>query len=116
VIDPADLRFERVVGTLVVRLRGEIDLSNAAVIKRTIGDAISNQELKVVIDLEHVDYLDSAGIGVLFELWRRLSAHEQRLVLVIPTGSPVRRSLEVSGWPSDVSTVDTLEKATALES
>jgi anti-anti-sigma factor len=115
VIDPADPQFDRVAGTLVIRLGGEVDLRNTPAIKRSIEDSISNEEHKVVVDLERVDYLDSAGIGMLFELWRRLATHEQRLILLIPVGSPVRRSLEVSGWPSDIAMVESLENATAIE-
>jgi anti-sigma B factor antagonist len=115
VIDPPDLQFDRVAGTLVIRLRGEIDLSNTPAIRRSIEDSISNEEHKVVVDLERVDYLDSAGIAMLFELWRRLAAREQRLFLVIPLESPVRRSLEVSGWPSDIAMAESLEKATAIQ-
>jgi anti-anti-sigma factor len=67
-----------------------------------------------VMDLAKVNYLDSAGIGMLFDLWRHLAMHEQRLVLVIPKGSPVKRSLAVSGWPSDVPMVESLEAAVKL--
>jgi anti-anti-sigma factor len=115
VIEPADVQVDWIADTLVVRLRGEVDLSNAAAIKRSVEDAISNQETKVVIDLELVGYLDSAGIGLLFELWRQLDARQQRLVLLLPEGSPVRRSLEVSGWPSHIATVDNLDTAVRVE-
>jgi anti-sigma B factor antagonist len=109
-IEPEELRFDLVDGNAVVRLSGEIDLSNAARIKRSILEAISNQELKVVLDLQAVGYLDSAGIGMLFDLARRLAQHGQQMILVLPEASPIRRSLWLSGWPSDVSMVDTMEE------
>jgi stage II sporulation protein AA (anti-sigma F factor antagonist) len=77
-------------------------------------ESISNHDHKLVVDLEEVEYLDSAGIGILFDLWRRLTAHEQELMLVVPTGSPVRRSLQVSGWPTDIKAVESLREATEL--
>jgi anti-sigma B factor antagonist len=113
VIEPEDLRLERVHGTLVVRLRGEIDLSNAALIKHLIAESISNQEMGLVVDLGAVNYLDSAGIAMLFDLSRRLARHQQRLTLVMPAKSFIRRSLRVSGWPSEVPIVATVEEATA---
>jgi anti-sigma B factor antagonist len=112
--DSAQLQLDRVAGTPVARLRGDIDLSNAALIKRSIMESVSNHERKLVVDLEHVEYLDSAGIAMLFDLWRRLTAHEQELVLVVPAGSPVLRSLQVSGWPTDIKPVQTLQQATEV--
>ena len=112
--DSSNLQFDRVAGTPIARLRGDIDLSNAASIKRSIMESISNHEHKLVVDLEQVEYLDSAGIGMLFDLWRRLVAHEQELMLVVPAGSPVRRSLQVSGWPTDIKAVESLREATEV--
>lgn len=113
-IQSIDVRFDRANGALVVRLRGEVDLSNAAMIKRSIEDSVSNRELKVVVDLERVVYLDSAGIGILFALRRHLGTRSQGLVLLVPDGSPLRRSLEVSGWPG--SAIESkVDRAIAIE-
>jgi anti-anti-sigma factor len=111
VIEPAELHFERLEGSAIARLSGEIDLSNAEAIKRSIAESISNQELRLVIDLSAVEYLDSAGIAMLFDLLRRLAEHQQQLFLLVPAESPVRRSLEVSGWPTDAPIVESLAKA-----
>ena len=53
--------------TLIV-VTGEIDLSNAAIIKRSIAESVSNQDLSFVLDLSGVTYLDSAGVQLLFRL------------------------------------------------
>ena len=111
-IEPDELGFGEAGGSRVVRLSGDIDLSNAAFIKRSIVESISNQELRLVVDLEGVEYLDSAGIAMLFELSRRLAQHQQQLILVVPAASPLRRSLQVSGWPSDVPMVESLDQVT----
>jgi anti-anti-sigma factor len=109
----ADVRFDRVDGMPVALLRGDIDLSNAALIGRSMADSISNREIEFVVDLTEVRYLDSAGIGMLFGVSRRLADHHQRLIVVLPSDSLVRRSVEVSGWPSDVPMVETIEEAVA---
>ena len=59
-----------------------------------------------ILDLSHVTYVDSAGIRVMFDLWRRLKDHQQRLILVVPEGSGVRRSLALGGL---LNTVEVLE-------
>jgi anti-anti-sigma factor len=105
------LRLSREQGTAVARLTGEIDLSNAAVIKRSIAESVSNQDLKLVLDLSSVTYLDSAGIAMLFDLSRRLIQHQQQLVLVVPEASLINRSLRVSGWPKSLPVVQRVEDA-----
>jgi anti-anti-sigma factor len=108
VIQPGELRLERVEGSAIARLSGEIDLSNAESLKRSIAESISNQELRLVVDLSDVHYLDSAGIAMLFQLSRRLSEHQQQLILLMPAESPIRRSLQLSGWPTDVPIIESL--------
>jgi len=112
VIYPADIRLRRSNNRTVVRLSGEIDLSNAGMIKRSITESISNQVLELVIDLGEVRYLDSAGIAMLFDLSRRLAEHEQRFTLVVPSSSLIRRSLEASGWPTRFPLVERLDEVT----
>ncbi|HEV8571418.1 MAG TPA: STAS domain-containing protein [Actinomycetota bacterium] len=112
-IEPADVRFDVVDGTTVAHLSGEIDLSNAALIRRSLAEFVSNTELKLVVDLCEASFLDSAAIRVLFDLSRRLAEHKQQLIVVVPTESLIRRSLEVSGLASTVLMVATLEEAAA---
>jgi anti-anti-sigma factor len=102
VTGPEQLQLERRDGTPIARLTGEVDLSNAAIIKRSIAETVSNRDLALVLDLSEVTYLDSAGISMLFDLSRRLGQHLQRLILVLPAQSLLHRSLRVSGWPTSV--------------
>ena len=91
-----DLRFELIEGSRVARIVGEIDTSNAWAVSRTIREAMSNQDLRLMLDLSGVSYLDSAGVRMLFELRRVLHEHGQELVLVVPERAPIRRTLDVS--------------------
>jgi anti-anti-sigma factor len=104
----ADVSFGAVGDTPVAHIRGEIDLANADTIGAAIFDMLSNQELDFVVDLSDVRYIDSAGIRMLFELSRLLEEHRQRLVIVVPRGSLVRRSLEVGGLLVSVTIAETL--------
>jgi anti-anti-sigma factor len=104
----ADLSFGAVGDTPVAHIRGEIDLANADAIGAAIFDFLSNQEIDFVADLSDVTYVDSAGIRMLFELSRSLEEHRQRLVVVVPPGSLVRRSLEVGGLLASVTIAETL--------
>lgn len=47
-------------------MAGEMDMDNAAAVEHQILDAISNQLTAVTLDLSGLDYIDSAGLRVLF--------------------------------------------------
>ncbi|GAA3117989.1 STAS domain-containing protein [Streptomyces rameus] len=71
-------------GTPHLAVRGEIDMSNAG----SLADALDAGSGPLVLDLTEVEYLDSAGLSVLF-------THADRLELVVP---PLLESvLTVSG-------------------
>jgi anti-anti-sigma factor len=98
-------------GNPAILLSGEIDISNAAHLARALEGSVSNLDHALVLDLSLVTYVDSAGIRVMFELARRLQAHQQRLVLVLPEGSGVRRSLTLGGLLHAVEVLEALPPA-----
>jgi anti-anti-sigma factor len=110
--EQAEVRFELVGTTRVAHLEGEIDLSNAWSVDQALVGSVSNKEFGLVVDLSDVTYLDSVGIRMLFDLARRLDGHDQRLVVVVPGGALIRRSLEVSGLAREMALVETVEEAT----
>lgn len=91
----AAVGVERAGGALVARLSGEVDMTNASFVREEITGAVPNDVAAVVIDLSDTSYLDSAAVEVLFELSRRLERRRQRLALVVPQSSPLRRVLTV---------------------
>ncbi len=85
-------------GTAVVTAVGEIDMSNADSFRSALGQAASEaagEDVRLVVDLTRVSYLDSAGVHVLF-------AYTPGLQLIAsPLLAPV---LAISGL-SDVTSV-----------
>jgi anti-sigma B factor antagonist len=77
----------------VVRVRGEIDLSNTATIRATLIEALPHAASGLVLDLSETTYLDSSGIRLLFDVAERLQARRQRLLLVLTEAALVRRVL-----------------------
>lgn len=78
-------------------LSGEIDLSNASDLQGAIVDVVPNQASGMVLDLSGLSYLDSAGIKMLLTLVGRFGWRGQRLALISPAGSRVRRVIELAG-------------------
>lgn len=95
-------------GSPAIQLSGEIDISNASHLARALTGSVSNLDHELILDLTEVTYVDSAGIKVMFELARRLDDHQQRLILVVPEGSGVRRSLTLGGLLHAVEVLESL--------
>ena len=80
---------------VVARLRGEIDLANARAIGSLVTGSVPNEAAGVVLDLSDVSYLDSSGVHLVFDLSERLASRQQRLALVVPDDSRIRRVLDL---------------------
>jgi anti-sigma B factor antagonist len=93
----ADVRFDIHGDVVLANVSGEVDLSNATQIFDAIGERTANTALGVVLDLSRVDYLDSAGIHLIYRVRESLRARGQKLTLVIPAHSPVQQSLRLAG-------------------
>ena len=99
-------------GVVVASVRGEIDVSNAAQVFDEL-IKFSNQELGLVVDLGGVEYLDTAGIALLYDLHLRLRRREQSLVVVAPALGVPRRVLELTAFDTRVALADELDPAIA---
>jgi anti-anti-sigma factor len=101
-------------GTLcLVRVHGEIDLSNAREVSAAIGVVMGQEARKLVVDLTDTTYLDSSGVALLLRLAERLRARRRELHIVAPRGSPVRRVLHFTGVPRVIPLEARLEDALA---
>jgi anti-sigma B factor antagonist len=106
----ADLHITRHDGVIVVRVTGEIDLSNASDLRGAIIDVTPNDALGLVLDLTGVDYIDSAGIHLLYRLGDSLRARGQTLRIVIPPSSPASDALRLAGVKRHVDVVAELDE------
>jgi len=83
-------------GERMVRVAGEIDLSNVSVVLEAVAAALPADATIVLVDLSDTRYLDSSAIAMLFRLAERLDHSRQQLHLVVPRGAPIRRVLELT--------------------
>jgi anti-anti-sigma factor len=97
----------------VVRLGGDIDLASARRVEERVFGAVGNEALGLVVDLSGVRHLDSAGVRLLFQLASRLERSRQRLALVVPEDSPVRRVLVFAQLDQRAPLSPTVEEAMA---
>jgi anti-anti-sigma factor len=92
----AQVAVERHGAAVLARLSGEVDMTNATYVGEELRDSVPNDATALVVDLSATSYIDSAAIGLLFELARRLGRRRQDLRLVVPDGSPLVRVLEIT--------------------
>ena len=109
----AEIAVERRDASVVAHLRGEVDMTNAAYVRDELLDAVPNDALALVVDLDRCRYLDSAAIEVVFDLARRLQRRRQELRLLVPDSSPLGRVLVLTDVNSVAPVHATLESALA---
>lgn len=85
-------------GARVVRVRGELDLTNAS----TLEDALSVAHAgPTILDLSGVVFVDSAGIRTIDTAYRRLRDDNRALIVVAPPDSRAGWTFRVAGFSSD---------------
>lgn len=98
-------------GWVVAHLAGDVDMTNAASVGDELARAVTNEAAGLVVDLAGMRYLDSAGIGVLFALARRLRSRRQELRIALPSPSPLTRVLEITEMHTVASLHETVDRA-----
>jgi anti-sigma B factor antagonist len=88
---------ERLDGTAIATLEGELDASSVSDVALRLRRIVENWSLRLVVDLTEVVYLDSAGINLLYAVGSELRARQQELHLVVVPGSPIERTLAIVG-------------------
>ena len=107
----ASVRVEERNEVTVVVVSGEIDIVNAAEVGGQLFTAAPNTSLGVVVDLSGVNYLDSRGVHLLFELANRLRTRHQQLRLVVPGRALIRRVLVLTHVDALVPIHQTVDEA-----
>ncbi|HEX2384388.1 MAG TPA: STAS domain-containing protein [Acidimicrobiales bacterium] len=83
-------------GDVIVRVAGELDLSNIAQFLVVLDEAIDAEPAAIELDLRSLVFMDSSGVGAYVHAFRR--ARAKNVPLRIGERSPaVDRVLELSG-------------------
>jgi len=79
----------------VVAVHGEVDLATADEVAAAVDEALRGAN-RLELDLRHMTFMDSTGLGVLVATYRRLGQVREAIVVRDPTPS-IRRLLEITG-------------------
>jgi anti-anti-sigma factor len=81
---------------VLVELSGELDLTAAPELERTLEEA-GDRGSALVLDLNGVSFIDSAALHVLFRIARRLEQREKPFGIVLEPTALVARTLTIVG-------------------
>jgi anti-anti-sigma factor len=112
-MDLVQLEIEERGEVVVAHVTGELDLAGAPATGETIAEAIPTSARALVVDFSGLEFIDSSGIAMLFNLARRLNGRRQELRVVAVDGKPVARVLEIVEFDRAAPIHETLDEALA---
>lgn len=107
----AELRISSDAGIVIAQAGGEIDMSNAGSVREATWRAMPIDALGLILDLTDTEYLDSAGIHLIFGLRESLRDRGQSLWLVIPADSMIHDAMRLAGVGEHLTVYATLIEA-----
>ena len=96
----------------IVTVSGELDLALCIKLAPELNAALRSTARAVVIDLEAVSLVDSSGIALLLNAFRRLDHAGRQLAIACPLGSP-RRAFELTALDRQLPMHETRQDALA---
>lgn len=82
------LNKEEISGSTVITFSGDFDAHAASEARPELEELLNQSGLKLVINLEHLKFIDSTGIGLLVYLFKKLSSNGGKLGLAGASGQP----------------------------
>lgn len=98
---------------MVIKVEGEVDLSNASTLRDRLIEQVQQGSYRIAVDLGGVEFMDSSGLAVLISGLRRTKEHDGSLILVSPTSS-VKRVLTITGLDKVFDIFDSIEKVAPI--
>jgi anti-sigma B factor antagonist len=78
-------------GVTILALKGRITSSETAAVREKVDQEIAAKHLNIILDLSHVEYVDSTGLGALVICYTSLKRQGGALKLV----NPNKRNIEL---------------------
>jgi len=78
-----------------VLVSGEVDVGNCSIFKEELGKFVEKTTVEVTLDFASLVYIDSAGLGILVGVFKRLQ--EKKLTMkVINTNDYIRKLFRIT--------------------
>ena len=112
-MDLVQLKTEARGDVVIAHVSGELDLACAPSTGEAIGEAVPTSARALIVDFSKLEFIDSSGIAMLFNLVRKLGGRRQQLLVVARDGEPVARVLEIVEFNRAAPVHETLDEALA---
>jgi stage II sporulation protein AA (anti-sigma F factor antagonist) len=91
------IEFKLVRNTVVVKLKGELDMLIAEKLRQEIDSRLEDKRVNnLIINLEKVTFIDSSGLGVIIGRYKKVASRKGRMYIVGASPS-VEKILKFSG-------------------
>ncbi len=104
--------IERKKEILIAKVDGRIDGANAREFENTLSDTIREDDRNLILDLEELSYISSAGLRVILLFAKTLRKRDAEFVLC-SLSDPIREVFKISGFDKIIPVHDTREEALA---
>ena len=105
-----EIGVDRQENTLIASAGGRIDGVNAREFENALRGTINDDDKAVVVDLEGLSYISSAGLRAILLIAKTLSQRGSKFALC-SLSEPIREVFEISGFDKIVSIHDTRSEA-----
>jgi anti-anti-sigma factor len=95
----AQIEFEPRDGAVLVRITGEIDISNVDNVAAELA-SLQTRGGRIVIDLSALAFIDSSGVRLLASMADQARAREAPLHFVVPEDAAIHRIVTLVDLPS----------------
>lgn len=97
--------------TTVIVPEGELDIAHIDRFRGALSNAASGDDVRIVVDLSDVSFIDSSGLGALVELHNRLRRNKRQLAVVAPGGTAAAVLINLAGLGGRLPVFDTRQSA-----
>ena len=105
------LETQMINDSLVVKIKGELDLLTAETFRNLVERAINQENAQnLILDMEQLDFIDSSGLGVILGRYRRIREQGGNMAIV-GVKPHVKRILELAGIMGIVKVYQQTEQA-----
>ena len=91
------IQYSREDGILDIQLEGRIDHPAAADLVNDLEAVITSDDRAVVLSLRRLEYINSAGMRAILDVFRKLQRQDAKFAIYSPIG-PVKEVFQLSGF------------------
>jgi anti-sigma B factor antagonist len=103
-------KTKKMESTSVVFIDGDIDALTSGEVTEYLNECIMQGEAKLIVDLNRVDFMSSAGLRVILGAVKKCRSNNGDLVLVAPQPG-VARVLKMSGFENILNCFESIDLA-----